>query len=252
MKLIDSHCHLYSLANIEDAILHARRAGVAKAVVVSENLETMEQTLKLRDDFPEFVLPCLGIHPADVVHMSKDEWERTFSFLKLHANECSCIGEIGLDYKYATTEKEKEKQRMALHAQMEVAAENGLPVNLHSRRALRQTMEEAICFHKNTGLPALLHWFAHSWKLLRRTNAEGIFVSVGPSILFSEDALNLAFAVDTHLILMETDAPVPFRGKPSCPAWVAQVAEKLITRHPEKKLTQGKLLDNAQRYLKKP
>ena len=58
MNLIDSHCHLYSLSNAKDAILHARDAGVTKVVVVSEDLQTMEQTLKLRDDFPEFVLNC--------------------------------------------------------------------------------------------------------------------------------------------------------------------------------------------------
>ena len=131
----------------------------------------VEQTLRLRDDFPEFVLPGLGIHPVDVLHASQDEWEKAFSFLKIHANEATCIGEIGLDYRHATTEEQKEKQREALHAQMQVAAENHLPINLHSRRALRQTMQEAIAFHRKTGLPALLHWFAHSWKLLRQTNA---------------------------------------------------------------------------------
>lgn len=251
MNLIDSHCHLYSLSNVKDAIIQACDAGITKAVVVSENLQTMEQTLKLRDAFPEFVLPGLGIHPVDVLSMSHNEWEKSLSFLKIHAHEAACIGEIGLDYKYATTEKEKERQRGALHAQMEVAAENHLPINLHSRRALRQTMEEAITFHKKTGLSALLHWFAHSQKLLRRTNEEGIFVSVGPSILFSKEALNCAFAIDPKLILVETDTPVPFNGKASNPAWIAEVADTLIIKHPEKQLTKERLFDNTQRYLKK-
>ena len=251
MNLIDSHCHLYSLSNVKDAINQARDAGVAQAVVVSENLQTMEQTLKLRDAFPEFVLPGLGIHPVDVLSMSQNDWEKSLSFLKLHAHEIACIGEIGLDYKYALTEKEKEKQLNALHAQMEIAAEHNLPINLHSRRALRQTMEEAISFHKKTGLPALLHWFAHSPKLLKRTNEENIFVSVGPSILFSKEALRCAFAIDPHLILVETDTPVPFNGRPSKPACVAKVADVLILKHPEKQLAKETLFDNAKRYLNK-
>jgi Tat protein secretion system quality control protein TatD with DNase activity len=106
MNLIDSHCHLYSLSNVKDAIIQARDAGITKAVVVSENLQTMEQTLKLRDAFPEFVLPGLGIHPVDVLSMSHNEWEKSLSFLKIHAPEASCIGEIGLDYKYATRKKD--------------------------------------------------------------------------------------------------------------------------------------------------
>ncbi len=252
MNLIDSHCHLYSLPNVNDVILQARDAGVIKVVVVSENLKTMQQTLKLRDAFPEFVLPGLGIHPVDVLSMSHNEWEKSLSFLNLHANEASCIGEIGLDYKYATTEKEKILQHEVLQAQMGIAAENDLPINLHSRRALRQTMEEAIAFHKKTGLSSLLHWFAHSRKLLSQTNKEGIFVSVGPSILFSEEALSLALVIDPELILLETDTPVTFNGKSSNPAWVAEVADTLIINHPEKQLTKEKLFDNTQRYLKKP
>ena len=249
MHLIDSHCHLYALSNVKDVILRARDVGVTKAVVVSENLKTMEQTLKLRDAFPDFVLPGLGIHPVDVLSMSQNEWNQSLSFLKSHACEASCIGEIGLDYKYAITEKEKERQHEALHAQMEVATENHLPVNLHSRRALRQTMEEAIAFHKKTGLSVLLHWFAHSKKLLKVTNEEHIFVSVGPSILFSDEALNCAFTVDPKLIVIETDTPVSFHGKPSTPACVAEVAHALISNYPKRHLTKKKLFDNTQRYL---
>jgi len=250
MKVIDSHCHLYSLSNVGEVVFRARNAGVEKVVVVSEDLHTMEQTLKLRDKYPEFILPGLGIHPVNALIMSQHEWDKAYSFLKIHAHEASCIGEIGLDFKYATTEKEKEEQLRTLHAQMEIAAENNLPLNLHSRRALRQTMEEAIEFHKNTGLPVLLHWFSHSMKLLRRTNEAGIFVSVGPSILFSDEALTLAHAINPQLVLVETDTPVSFNGKPSQPTWVVEVAEKLIKGHPDKDLTKEKLLDNTRQYLK--
>ena len=113
-------------------------------------------------------------------------------------------------------------------------------------------MEVAIAFHRKTGLSALLHWFAHSQKLLKRTNEENIFVSVGPSILFSDEALNCAFTIDPKLILIETDTPVPFHGKPSNPVCVAEVAHALIINHPEKHLTKEKFFDNARRYLEKP
>jgi len=248
-KLIDAHCHLYSLSGIEDAILRACDAGVSKAIVVTEDTDTMENTLRLRDKFPDFVLPGLGIHPVNLLRMDKSEWERAFGFLKRHAREISCIGEIGLDYKYAKTAEEQERQIRALHDQMDVASENNLPVNLHSRRALRQTMDEAVAFHKKTGLNTLMHWFAHSKKLLRITNENGLFVSVGPSILFSEESMNLAFTIDPDLMLLETDTPVYYSGKPSSPALVAKVAEKLIAHCPENLLSKEKLLDNTLRYL---
>ena len=250
MSLIDAHCHLYGFRDAEGAVFRARAAGVTQIVAVSEDYDSMEQTLRLRDAFPDFILPGLGIHPVTVSSMSSAQWKTALSFLRNHAGEASCIGEIGLDFKVAATERDKEKQREALLAQMELAAEHCLPVNLHSRRALRQTMEEAIDFSRDTGLPALLHWFAHSEKLLRRTNAERIFVSVGPSILFSEEALSLALSIDRRFLLIETDAPVPFGGKPASPAWAAEVAERLIESDPDKQLTRETLLDNTRRFLR--
>ena len=74
-------------------------------------------------------------------------------------------------------------------------------------------------------------------------------MSVGPSILFSEEALNLALSIDRGLLLIETDAPVPFGGKPASPAWAADVAERLIASDPDKQLTRERLLDNTRRFL---
>ncbi len=44
------------------------------------------------------------------------------------------IGEIGIDYKYATTDEQKEVQLQILKKQLDLAAKLNLPVNLHSRR----------------------------------------------------------------------------------------------------------------------
>jgi TatD DNase family protein len=248
--LIDAHCHLYSLSDVEDAIFRARDAGVSKAIVVTEDMDSMERTLKLRDTFPDFVLPGLGIHPVNVLTMNDSQWKDSFGFLKDHSSEILCVGEIGLDYKYAKTAEEQERQLYALREQMDLAADNNLPINLHSRRALRQTMNEAIAFHKKTNLNALLHWFAHSKKLLKTTNESGVYVSVGPSILFSGESLDLALSINPDLILVETDTPVYYNGNPSSPAWVKKVAEKLISRYPENSLSKEKITENTLKYLR--
>lgn len=44
------------------------------------------------------------------------------------------IGEIGIDYKFATTDEQKERQLVLLNKQLELAEKLKLPINLHSRR----------------------------------------------------------------------------------------------------------------------
>ena len=118
-------------------------------------------------------------------------------------------------------------QADTLARQLELAASSGKPVNLHSRRCLRQVMERAISFHQDTGLNAQLHWFTESKKLIGICNDAGIFVSVGPSVLHQPETLSVAATVADNLLLLETDAPVPIGGQPGHPSLTRRVAEKL-------------------------
>ncbi|MBT5452195.1 MAG: TatD family hydrolase, partial [Gemmatimonadetes bacterium] len=101
------------------------------------------------------------------------------------------------------------------------------PVNLHSRRAQRQTMQRAIDFRRSTGLNAQLHWFTDSKKLVRICNDEGIYVSVGPTAIDDVRTQQVALGIDRALLLLETDAPVPIGGVVGHPARVAEVAQEM-------------------------
>ncbi|MEJ5165898.1 MAG: TatD family hydrolase, partial [Thermoanaerobaculia bacterium] len=183
MILCDAHCHLYDVENLESEIKKCIEMGFKAILCVSEDLETMEKTLKIRDKFGEIIYPGLGIHPAVVSLSPEEEIENAFNFLKNHIKDTFCIGEIGLDFKYVEQEKDKEKQYFWLQEQLKLAKDEKKPINLHSRRALRETLKVAIDFHKETGLNALLHWFTHSKKLIKIAMEKGIYVSAGPSIL---------------------------------------------------------------------
>jgi TatD DNase family protein len=137
------------------------------------------------------------------------------------------LGEAGLDHKWAESAAQQRRQEQTLEAQLGIAARHRKPVNLHSRRSLRQTMERAIAFHRDTGLNAQLHWFTQSRKLVRLCNQEGIYVSVGPTVIGDEQTRKVALAIADELLLLETDAPVPVRGHPGHPARVRAVAEEL-------------------------
>jgi TatD DNase family protein len=183
----------------------------------------MRAVLALRRRHPDIVVAGLGIHPQIVPYRGDEELEEAFAFLAAHLEQADVLGEVGLDFKHARTEAEQARQAAWLERQLELAAAHRKPVNLHSRRALRQVMNHAIAYRERTGLGALLHWFTHSAKLVRATNAAGVYVSAGPTTLFDAQARAVAATIDDHLLLLETDCPVPYRGESARPAWVMRV-----------------------------
>ncbi|NKB68031.1 MAG: hypothetical protein GKR89_13300 [Candidatus Latescibacteria bacterium] len=225
--LIDTHCHLDQLPDPAAALQQAAAQGVEQLVAVAENPSSMRAVLKLKTAFPQQVFACIGLHPAWVIEAKSQDIERGLDFLASHLIEADAVGEIGLDHKWATTPQQQALQEAVFDRQLELAAHFTKPVNLHSRRCLRQVMEKAAAFKKASGLNAQLHWFTQSKKLVRICNAENLFVSVGPTVLNDPATQQVALEIADHLLLLETDAPVPIGGRPGHPAQIRQVAETL-------------------------
>ena len=225
--LVDSHCHLDQLARSEEALREAAQAGVGRIAAVSESAASMAAVLILKERWPDLVLAGLGLHPAWVVQQEEAAIDEALAFLAEHLPQADLLGEVGLDFKWAPSEGEQRKQESVLERQFELAAACHKPINLHSRRSQRQVMERAISFKRATGLNAQLHWFTQSKKLVRVCNSEGVFVSVGPTVLGDAQTQEVAAEIDDDLLLLETDSPVPINGVPGHPARVRAVAEKL-------------------------
>jgi TatD DNase family protein len=212
----------------EVVLAQAKAEGVGRVVTMGQDESSMQQALQLAHRFPQ-VLAGIGIHPVHVVTLSPEQLAASLKFLEEHAAQADQIGETGLDHKWAVDDQQQAAQEQMLERHFEIAAQHRLSVNLHSRRCLRQVMDAAIGFHRDTGLHAQLHWFTQSIKLIRQTNAAEIFVSAGPSVLYDEQAANVACAIEDHLLLLETDAPVEIGGVPGHPQRVREVLGKLAT-----------------------
>ena len=248
LPFADSHCHLDQLA--EDAVGEAAAAGVSPIVAVSQDVDSMSAVLALAGRYPGQVLPGLGIHPCTVTERGFDRLAPDLALLSERADDVAVIGETGLDYKWATSEQQQAEQLRVLELHFATAARHHKPVNLHSRRCLRQTLEHAVAFHRDTGLAVQMHWFTESKKLARICNDEGIYVSVGPTILANEQAATVACEVNDDLLLLESDAPVAVDGIPGHPRRVREVAEKLAgLRGVSLEGLAEQLLANLQRFL---
>ncbi len=225
--LVDTHCHLDQLGDPERVLREAAAAGVARLVAVSEAPESMAAVLALQRRWPAQICAGLGLHPVWVTQSDDGQVAAALAWLDEHLPEAFLLGEVGLDHKWAVSAAQQERQRRVLDELLAVAARHRRPVALHSRRCPRQVMERAIRFHQDHGLPVQLHWFTHSSKLVRTCNEAGIFVSVGPTVIDHAPTQAVARTIADHLLLLETDAPVPVRGQPGHPGHTRAVAAAL-------------------------
>lgn len=222
--LVDTHCHLDQFPDPAAVLDEAAAAGVGRVVAVSEDAGSMRAVLDLKQRFPDRVLAGLGLHPARLVQLTPEQVEEALLLVEARLKEADVLGEAGLDHRWAETDAARAAQEAALQRQLEAADRCQRPVNLHSRRCLRQTMERAIDFHRATGLGAQLHWFTHSRKLIGHCNDAGIFVSVGPTVIGQRQTQEVVAAIDSELLLLETDAPVAVGGTAGHPARLREVA----------------------------
>lgn len=225
--LTDSHCHLDELDDPGAALDAAAATGVSAVVAAAQDLASMEKVLKLKTRFPQAVKAALGLHPVRVIEHTGEQIDEALEFLAARLPEADELGEVGLDYKRAETVERQQLQQEILDRQLEIAQRCGKPACFHSRRSQRQVMDRAVAYHRQTGLNAQLHWFTQSRKLVRVCNEEGIYISVGPTILSDDQAGQVAQMVAGELLLLETDAPVAVGGIAGTPARVRVVAEKL-------------------------
>lgn len=225
--IVDSHCHLDQFTDPAAVLDEAAAAGVLRLAAMAQDRASMAAVLQLGERDPDRVVAGLGVHPAYVTQRPAEEIDSDLEYLADHLAGADLVGEAGLDYKWATDADQRARQDEVLQRQLELARQHGKPVNLHSRRCLRQVMERAVDFTRATGLGAQLHWFTHSRKLIRQTNDAGVYVSVGPSVLVDEQVQAVALTIADELLLLETDAPVPIAGREGHPRHTREVAEKL-------------------------
>lgn len=246
----DVHCHLEALPDPERAVLEARAAGVGPILAVGMEAVSNRRTLALRDRFPDTVRAGIGLHPSEIPARSDDAVAAELDGVARDLERADFLGEVGLDYKDAPDAGSRRRQWAALQHQLQLAARHRKCVSMHCRRAERDIVTIAAEFTSSTGLGVDLHWFTHSKKLARVCGEAGLFISPGPSILHDAAQAAVAAAIDADFLLLETDSPVEFGGRPARPAWAAAVAARLAElRHEPVEALASRLQHNLRRYL---
>ena len=232
MNLVDSHCHLDDPkfdGDREETIERALAAGVTRMVAVGtgNGPPDLEVGIRLAEARP-YMYATVGIHPHDAAKATPDAFAR-LKDLAAHPKAIA-IGEIGLDYHYDFSPR--ETQRAVFARQLEIAAESGKPVVIHTREAWEDTL--ALLRSVFTApLAGIMHCFTGDEARAGEALDLGFHLSFGGVLTFPKaDAVRRAARITPEdRLLVETDspylAPVPHRGKRNEPAFVTEVARRL-------------------------
>ena len=233
MELFDSHAHYDDEKFDEDRdyiIKEIYNSGVTKFVSAGYSLESSKKGIEISKKY-EFVYTTCGVSPNDIPS-TKNEIDRELEQIKILAEQNDkvlAIGEIGLDYHWNT--ENKELQHYAFKKQIEIANTLGLPIMIHTRDAIMDTID----IIKNTDFvrPGIFHCCPFNKDLVKAGLNKNFYISFAGTVTFksSKNAEEIVKLVPLDKILIETDSPYlspePNRGKRNDSRNVIYIAQKV-------------------------
>lgn len=230
MELIDSHCHLYlkDFADDINAVMErARKAGIKRFYLPAIDLENEPLLFSLESRFPDECFAMQGLHPCSVKEDFLGELKRVEDSLAMR--KFAAVGETGLDF-YWDRSFEIQQYR-AFHQQIEWALHYKLPIVIHSRQSIDQTIS-VVREHQKGSLNGIFHCFNEDEKSAREIIDLGFFLGIGGTVTYKNSRLpEVLKNIPLENIVLETDAPylppVPYRGKRNESSYISYVASKL-------------------------
>jgi TatD DNase family protein len=253
VRLVDSHVHLDDSKfdpDREAVIERALAAGVAQmmAIGTGHGPPDLETAIRQAERYP-FIVATIGVHPHDASKATPETFARLRD-LAAHPKVVA-IGEIGLDYHYDFSPR--DVQRAVFLKQLEIAAEAGKPVVIHTRESWADTMELVGQASRPlpdgrgsetgseprpsgsdwTALRGIIHCFTGDPQQAREALDLGFHLAFGGVLTFpsAEAVREAARITPDDRLLLETDcpylAPLPHRGQRNEPAFVVKVARRL-------------------------
>jgi TatD DNase family protein len=226
--LVDSHCHLEYEGLAEDqhgALERARAAGVGAFLNISTRQSEWGKVVGTAEREPD-VWASIGIHPHEA-DQHADLGEAALLEATGHPRVVG-IGETGLDYYYDKSDRQVQQALFRTH--ISVSRQAALPLIIHTRDAEEDTIAILEDELGKGAFLALIHCFTASAGFGRKVLELGLTISLSGIVTFknAKDLQEFAPEIPANRLLVETDspflAPVPHRGRPCEPAYVADTA----------------------------
>lgn len=221
MKYFDSHAHYYDerfseelTEGVDNLIGTLLSEKVSYIINIGTNPDTSREAIAQAKRYDN-MYTAVGIHPSDTRFLSDMENElRDVEALILDkSNKCVCLGEIGLDYHYPDTDK--EKQAAYFEAQMCLAEKLDIPVCIHDRESHADVMD---VIRRHPRVRGVLHSFSGSAEMAEELVKLGWMISFSGTLTFTNarKPREVAARIPQESVMIETDcpylAPHPKRG----------------------------------------
>ncbi len=233
MKFFDSHAHLNDEKFDEDReelIEKIHSNEIEKFITAGYSIESSKKAIELCEKY-KFMYPICGISPNDIPQTEDELWKDLVEIEQIIKtnNLTVAVGEIGLDYYW--NKENKELQRLAFIEQIKMANKLELPIVIHTREAVMDTIE--ILKQNEVIKKGIFHCCPLNRELVKEALKLGFYISFAGPVTFknSKNADEIINLVPNDRILIETDSPYlspePLRGRRNDPRNVKLTAKKI-------------------------
>lgn len=226
--LFDTHTHLYLPefdSDRRDVMDRAVSAGVGRMLFPNVDLGTIAPMKSLRSEYPDITLMAMGLHPTEI----SEQWRDDLAVIQdeLDRDDYVAVGEIGIDLYWDKTYRKEQME--ALACQLDWAVSRQMPVIIHCREGLTETLDVLADFGGK--VRGVFHSFGGTVADVEQIRRCGDFYfGINGIVTFKNSGLkDVLPEIGVSRILLETDAPylapVPYRGKRNESAYIVNTAQ---------------------------
>jgi TatD DNase family protein len=227
---IDTHAHIYADdfdGDRPDVIARCVENNVLKIIMPNVDHTSVDAMLEAESRFSNVCVATMGLHPCSV----KKGFERELYLVEewLAKRKFSAVGEIGTDLYWDKTFWNYQQE--AFSVQMGWAKQYKIPIIIHCRESLDETIE-MVESARDENLRGIFHCFSGSIEQARKVIGMGFYLGIGGVVTFKKGGLEKVLQeIELKHLVLETDspylAPVPHRGKRNEPTYIPLIAEKI-------------------------
>ena len=216
MDIFESHAHYDDNQFDEDreeVLEKIKKEGIKKIISAGYSKMGSIRSLELSEKY-DFIYSTVGISPNDIEENYLEDIKEIKELLEQNNKKIVAVGEIGLDYHYDT---DKNKQQEAFIKQIKIANKFNLPIVIHTREAVMDTIQ--ILKENPVNRKGVFHCCPFNRELVKEALKLGFYISFSGTVTFknAKNAEEIVKMVPDDRFLIETDSPYlspePNRGK---------------------------------------